>query len=454
MAQWTVGKLNCQNCGARLGGFNFVNRTECPCGQDASIHLSKSRVDHDHKHNVLIVQPRRTMPERVQAGLLANGSQDKEEMPGFNRSALDASQLGTSHISPPEASSSLTQNTQTFSFSPLYCISHRRRCSLEDDADLRSSCFCPVGSKAMSSIVRSGTDETTWSPLSFRTSRQCDVPCRSSVSGGTRSTMDQHLLRTEENFLETTAVHEELSDSVPSLRERFIANSVAEQEEEEGPQAVVDSPASNRMSKREKNHLKSLRRKERRRKRWLHSQLTQDQAESMRTDSEEEDKEGLTCAVCLDIYFNPYSCQPCGHVFCEPCLRTLAKNRPTNTPCPLCRSLISHTSFHKELNHTAKTFFPKVYFTRKQNFQNASCAKWPLPSFPKRFRYFWGNQRRGGRGGRHWHFVHGGFTLEALDFTDMRGWLFDIGLVIVYMHSLNWILAFLFLCFLMYYFFI
>lgn len=64
-------------------------------------------------------------------------------------------------------------------------------------------------------------------------------------------------------------------------------------------------------------------------------------------DSEEEDRESLTCAVCLDIYFSPYSCQPCGHVFCEPCLRTIAKNRPAYTPCPLCRTLISQTIFSK-----------------------------------------------------------------------------------------------------------
>uniref|UniRef100_A0A4W5QMK7 RING-type domain-containing protein n=1 Tax=Hucho hucho TaxID=62062 RepID=A0A4W5QMK7_9TELE len=65
------------------------------------------------------------------------------------------------------------------------------------------------------------------------------------------------------------------------------------------------------------------------------------------TYSEEVDREGYTCAVCLDVYFSPYSCHPCGHIFCEPCLRTLAKNRPANTPCPLCRTLISHTLFQK-----------------------------------------------------------------------------------------------------------
>ncbi|XP_050928729.1 E3 ubiquitin-protein ligase RNF180 isoform X1 [Lates calcarifer] len=480
-AQWTVGKLNCQNCGARLGGFNFINRSECPCGRDATVHFNKSRVDRDHKHYVLIVQPRRTRPEKGRAGLPTDGAPNNEERPEFNRTALGSLQLNCaavmSHIGPAEASSSLThsENTQSFPFSPLYCISHRRRCSLEDDATFRSSCFCPSGlmDKSAVDLTRAGADELTRSPVSYPRGRRFDtdgeasvaaVAFSSFVSGGRRSPLDQQLLQREEDVesSETTAVQEEVPDPTLFLRGRTVSDSVGEQEEEMVPQASMASPASNSLSKREKNRLKSLRRKQRRRERWLHSQLEQEQlgksieAESVSRsplDSEEEEREGLTCAVCLDVYFSPYSCQPCAHVFCEPCLRTLAKNRPTNTPCPLCRTLISHTSFHKELNHTAKTFFPKVYYGRKQNFQNAPCAKWPLPSCRKRFRPFWGYQRPAATARRRWHFVHGGFALDALDLTDMRGWLFDIGLVIVYIHSVNWILAFLFLCFLMYYFF-
>ncbi|XP_070781364.1 E3 ubiquitin-protein ligase RNF180 [Enoplosus armatus] len=469
-AQWTVGKLNCQNCAARLGGFNFINRSECPCGRDATVHLNKSRVDRDHKHYVLIVQPRRTRPEKGHAGLPTDGAQNREQRPDFNRTALDSFQLNCaavmSHIGPAEASNSPAhgENTQSFSFSPLYCISHRRRRSLEDDAAIRSSCFCPAGPTDKSAVegTRAGTDESTWSPVSYPTSQQFDtdgaVACRSSVSGRTRSPPDRQVPQTAEaveSFPEATAVHEEVSDSALFLSGRSISDSVAEQDQEVVPRAFVASPASTRLSKREKNRLKSLRRKQRRRERWLHSQLEQAESvsRSLLDSEEEEDREGLTCAVCLDVYFSPHSCQPCGHVFCEPCLRTIAKNRPTSSPCPLCRTLVSHTSFHKELNQTAKTFFPKVYYARKQNFQSAPCAKWPLPSCRKRFRTFWGDQRRAAMAGRRWHFAHGGFTLDALDLTDMRGWLFDIGLVIVYVHSVNWILAFLFLCFLMYYFF-
>ncbi|XP_027134455.1 E3 ubiquitin-protein ligase RNF180 isoform X2 [Larimichthys crocea] len=472
-AQWTVGKLNCQNCAARLGGFNFINRSVCPCGRDATVHLSKSRVDRDHKHYVLIVQPRRTRPRKEQAGLLTDGFQNKEQRPESNRTALDTLQLNCaaimSHSSHAEASSSLTnsENTPSFSFSPLYCISHRRRCSLEDDATIRSSCFCPAGhtNKPAIEVTRAETDESMRSPVSHPTRQRFDTDsdtsvnafaCHSLVSGRTRSPLRHYPPQTVEDVEsspETTAVHEEVSDSALFLRGRSISDSVAE-DQEVLPETFTASLASNRLSKREKNRLKGLRRKQRRRERWLHSQ--QDKGQSVSgslLDSEEEDREGLTCAVCLDVYFSPYSCQPCGHVFCEPCLRTIGKNRPTNAPCPLCRTLISHTDFHNELNQTAKTFFPKVYYTRKQNFQRAPCAKWPLPSCRKRFHTFWGDQRQAAMAGRRWHFGRGGFTLDAFGLTDMRGWLFDIGLVIVYIHSVNWILALLLLCFLMYYFF-
>ncbi|XP_034403037.1 E3 ubiquitin-protein ligase RNF180 [Cyclopterus lumpus] len=470
-AQWTAGKLNCQHCGARLGGFNFIKSSKCPCGRDATVHLNKSRMDRDHKHYVLIVQPRRTRPEKERAGLLTGGSQSREQRPELNRTALDSLQLNCaavmSHISAAEASNSLSdsENTQSFSFSPLHCISHRRRCSLEEDSAIGSSSFCPAGLTVKSAVegADTGARESPKSPVSYPTSQQFDtdgeapvdaVACRSFISGSTWSPLDRQLLQTVEDVEsspETAAVHEEVPVSALFPRGRSISHSVAEQDEEVVPSGFMASTASTRLSKKEKNRLKSLRRKQRR-ERWLHSQL--EQAESVsasQLSSEQEDREGLTCAVCLEVYFSPYSCQPCGHVFCEPCLRSIAKNRPTHTPCPLCRTLISHTTFHTELNQTAETFFPKVYSARRQNFQKASCAKWSLPSCRKRFRTFWGEQRQAA--GRRWHFVHGGFTLDTLDFTDIRGWLFDIGLVIIYIHSVNWILAFLFFCFLMYYFF-
>ncbi|KAM4634490.1 E3 ubiquitin-protein ligase RNF180 [Polymixia lowei] len=482
-AQWTVGKLNCQNCGARLGGFNFINHSRCPCGQDITVHLSKSRVDQDHKRSIHMVQPRRTRPEKEQ-GCLQVGQEsfrNEHESAQLNRDSLVGSQLGCavpSYINPEtqtittqaEASHRLINGEATQSL-PLHtqcCISHRKRCRLEDDASSSISGLFPSSptDNTQVEVMRTGTQQSAHSPMVYHTTHQLDtgvsgsinsVACHSVASREMWSVVDQQHLSTVEGLVPSGIVPaqpEEVSDSPMFLRGRTISDSMGEQEEDIMHRASTTSPAPNRLSKREKNRLKSHRRKQRRRERWIHSQLEQEQSASgLLTDSEEEDREGYTCAVCLDVYYSPYSCHPCGHVFCEPCLRTLAKNRPTNTPCPLCRTLISHTLFQKELNQTAKTFFPKVYHARKQNFQRATCAKWPLPNCRKRFRIFWGYQRQAAAADRRWHFAPAGFTLDALDLADMRGWLFDIDLVIIYIHSVNWILAFLLLCFLIYFFF-
>ncbi|XP_062310716.1 zinc finger CCCH domain-containing protein 18 [Osmerus eperlanus] len=216
-----------------------------------------------------------------------------------------------------------------------------------------------------------------------------------------------------------------------------------------------------RMSKREKNRLKSLRKRQRRRERWRQNQLQENMQSSTgnpSSSSEDEymspgDRDSYICAVCLDVYFSPYMCTPCHHIFCEPCLRTLAKNNPTNTPCPLCRTIITHVYFQKELNHTARAYFPKEYISRKQNFQKASCAKWPLPSCRKLFRIFGGFQRPASPIARR-QFPHGGYRLDAMDFEDdSRGWRFDMDMVIIYIYSVNWVIGFFIFCFLCYFFF-
>lgn len=79
------------------------------------------------------------------------------------------------------------------------------------------------------------------------------------------------------------------------------------------------------------------------------------------------DREGYICAVCLDVYFSPYMCHPCNHIFCEPCLRTLAKNSPANTPCPLCRTTITHVFFQKGEPRTAHSVQTSVWGSQSRS---------------------------------------------------------------------------------------
>uniref|UniRef100_A0A8C7FIK8 E3 ubiquitin-protein ligase RNF180 n=1 Tax=Oncorhynchus kisutch TaxID=8019 RepID=A0A8C7FIK8_ONCKI len=411
-AQWTVGKLNCGNCGARLGGFNFLNNTKCPCGQESTVHLSKSRVDQDHKRYLHVVRPQTTRG-RGGPGCLKGepvGSHSEQYRSEVGEDFLVGSQLCCTSVSHLNAESRPI-TTHPDAFFQL--------------ADIRATQSVPLSSPSMVSHTKFGA-RCRLEPSCSSGSQTGPVE----VTEGERGPGVSHIPGEQEE-----AVEEERRGTPTELQAQVVANNA--------------SPALQRFSKKEKNRLKSQRRKQRKKERWLHSQ--EQSVTGLLTDSEEVDREGYTCAVCLDVYFSPYSCHPCGHIFCEPCLRTLAKNRPANTPCPLCRTLISHTLFQKELNQTAKTFFPKVYHSRKHNFQKANYAKLPLPNCPKRFRIFWGYQGQVAPG-RWWHFAPAGFALDALDLADMRGWFFDIDLVIIYIHSVNWILALLVLCFLAYLF--
>uniref|UniRef100_A0A8C2EGX3 Ring finger protein 180 n=1 Tax=Cyprinus carpio TaxID=7962 RepID=A0A8C2EGX3_CYPCA len=389
-ANWTVGKLKCQYCGARLGGFNFVNCSKCSCGHDTAVHLSKSRVDQDLKPPVLLTRLGRTREQPVRK------ENEVESLPQtINSSSSPSSALN-------------------------FSCTVSRVASPETELEVESS-----EEPQILEIVERGTD--FYLPY--------ELPPQ----------LSDYL-----ESLEEWQVHS-ASQSRTSLDRAVNPEEVRFRVMEE-PSRNISPNLEPKYSKREKNRLKSLRRKQRKKERWIQRQQEEKDL-AMKWDltgSDDEEREGYTCAVCLDVYYSPYKCHPCSHVFCEPCLRTLAKNRPSNTLCPLCRTLISHVLFQEELSQTTKTCFPKVYRSRHETFQKTNYSKWPLPNCPKRFRIFWGFQRHGGPASR-WQFPHRAFGLDALDLGDMWGWPFDIDFIIISIYSLHWVMAFIIFCGLCYF---
>ncbi|XP_077354240.1 E3 ubiquitin-protein ligase RNF180 [Festucalex cinctus] len=373
MSLLTVGRLNCPNCGFLLGGFNFIHRSECPCGRHATVYLSKSRVDHDHEQNRFILQHEWPWP------LPTNKSDSLQPATVLHTPLPDTGE--TSHV-----------------------ISHDR-----------SSLSAALYAVDMEDEAASGA-----------------------VSGFSSFSAARQMVQTEEDE-RSYAENPQEELSMP-LSETPNTYSLAEQEEEmPGP---WPSPATlRRQRKREKNRLRNQRRKQRRRQKWLQASIL---SALMLTDEEEEegDKEGLTCVVCLDVYFRPHMCQPCSHIFCEPCLRRLARNQEENTPCPLCRTLILHAEFHPALNRTAEAAFPRLYLAREQYFQIDACLNWPLPGCRQLACHLCGGYwRYAERTHRSWD-----FALETLDLPGVSSWFFDVGLAIVYGFSSEWFLGLAFLC--------
>ncbi|XWS44064.1 hypothetical protein CRYUN_Cryun15aG0012600 [Craigia yunnanensis] len=76
-------------------------------------------------------------------------------------------------------------------------------------------------------------------------------------------------------------------------------------------------------------------------------------------------REELSCAICLDICFEP-STTPCGHSFCKKCLRSAADK--CGKRCPKCRQLISNgrsCTVNTVLWNTIQLLFPKEVESRK-----------------------------------------------------------------------------------------
>ncbi|XP_006899423.1 PREDICTED: E3 ubiquitin-protein ligase RNF180 [Elephantulus edwardii] len=512
--QWTVGKLNCPFCGARLGGFNFVSTPKCSCGQLTAVHLSKNRTDYQPARAGRLMRPslKYMSHPRVQLGCdrrtLLTGGTSKKRNHGLLNMTQDNNGTGrlTEALCLEARSAYFEMKNEKLLFKasdPKYqlfvpqlvtgrCTArafHRKSHSLDlnisENLTLLPTLY-QIHSKTTAYSRLNETQTIDLSGLPLESSKNsCSFQNPSSFDPNMllqRFSVAPHETQTQrgEEFqcnLEASAVYSEHASpnnlaflmDLPSASRNMLEAS--DQEEHLSPLDFLNSASfslgaiNQRLNKRERSKLKNLRRKQRRHERWLQKQgkytpfglldhVSVNNEMSTDDDNEyTEDKEGYICAVCLDVYFNPYMCYPCHHIFCEPCLRTLAKDNPANTPCPLCRTIISRVFFQSELNKATKTFFTKEYLKIKQSFQKSSSAKWPLPSCRKAFHLFGGFRRRAAPVTRR-QFPHGAHRMDYLHFEDdSRGWWFDMDMVIIYIYSVNWIIGFIVFCFLCYFFF-
>ncbi|XP_023481388.2 E3 ubiquitin-protein ligase RNF180 isoform X2 [Equus caballus] len=501
-AQWTVGKLNCPFCGARLGGFNFVNTPKCSCGQLAAVHLSKSRTDYQPTRAGQLMRPslKYLSHPRVQSGCdketLLTGGASKNR----NHSLLNMAQ---NNNGPGRLTEALCLEVRSMCFEmknekllfkgsdPKYqlfvpqlvtgrCTTrafHRKSHSLDLNITEKLSLlptFYEIHSKTTAYPRLNETQPIDLSGLPLEANKNsCSFQTSSSFDPNMllqRFSVAPHETQTQRGGefqcgLEASALY---SDHASSSNLTFLMDlpsadrSMLEASDQEEHLSHLDFVGSGsfslgainqRLNKRERSKFKNLRRKQRRHERWLQKQTLNNE---MSTDDDNEcieEKESYICAVCLDVYFNPYMCYPCHHIFCEPCLRTLAKDNPASTPCPLCRTIISRVFFQTELNNATKTFFTKEYLKIKQSFQKSSCAKWPLPSCRKALHLFGGFHRHAAPVTRR-QFPHGAHRMDYLHFEDdSRGWWFDMDMVIIYIYSVNWVIGFIVFCFLCYFFF-
>uniref|UniRef100_A0A8C5P0D7 E3 ubiquitin-protein ligase RNF180 n=1 Tax=Jaculus jaculus TaxID=51337 RepID=A0A8C5P0D7_JACJA len=440
-AQWTVGKLNCPFCGARLGGFNFVSTPKCSCGQLTAVHLSKSRTDCQPTEAGGLTRPslKHLSHPGAQSGCdkedwLTGGSSKTRNHRLFNMAqnnnglgrltdALCLEVRATYFEIKSEKSFFRASDPKYQLFVPQLvsgrCASrafHRKSQSLDLNINEKLALLPTLYEIHSTATACPRVHETQPTDLSGPPLQAAKNSCAFHQPPSfdpnmllQRLSVAPHEAQTQRGRdfpcgLEASSAcsdHAFLMD-VPAGRSML---ETSEEEERLSPLDFLHPTSfplgtmSCRLDPREQSKLRNLRRKQRRQERWLQTQgkysgvglldhMTLSNEMSTDGDARSEEKDGYMCAVCLDVYFNPHMCHPCHHIFCEPCLRTLAKDNPASTPCPLCRTIISRVFFQTELNNATKTFFTKEYLKIKQSFQKSSSAKWPLPSCKKRFHLF------------------------------------------------------------------
>jgi len=90
----------------------------------------------------------------------------------------------------------------------------------------------------------------------------------------------------------------------------------------------------------------------------------------------------LVCPVCLDLLHEPYQVEPCGHIFCEPCLRRLGQKDPMNCPCPMCRTRIGFCKHLAATSREIREDHEGLYLRRKKFENGTPVFRYPLPWRP------------------------------------------------------------------------
>lgn len=99
-------------------------------------------------------------------------------------------------------------------------------------------------------------------------------------------------------------------------------------------------------------------------------------------------REELSCAICLEICFEP-STTPCGHSFCMKCLKHAAAK--CGKRCPKCRQLISNSrscTVNTVLWNTIQLLFPSEVEARRTSIASSSASNDDVKQSPPRSNSF------------------------------------------------------------------
>ncbi|NWH43105.1 RN180 ligase, partial [Fregata magnificens] len=318
-AQWTIGKLHCLFCEACLGGFNFVCNTKCSCGQLVNIHFCKSRADCQPAFSVKLAKSSgKHLPLlKIQSG--------------FNKDTCHEVVTATFVIKNQGVSYMARTNNRTGRLTEALCLEVRaprfemkskklplkalnQKRDLSASYPMNDACTVKPFHRRSHSLDLNSRERLVLSPALYET---CSMGTVYHGQNENPSVYTRSGLQLESNRKDCSSFQDLYSSSADKLQKRFrltsftmllhretesecnfeatgqssrsaIADgspivmnlsspptSAAEEEQYVTPVGLVQPMSisfKQKLNKRERNKLKSLRRKQRRRERWLKKQ--------------------------------------------------------------------------------------------------------------------------------------------------------------------------------------
>ncbi|RZD34248.1 MAG: hypothetical protein CXT79_02985 [Thaumarchaeota archaeon] len=87
------------------------------------------------------------------------------------------------------------------------------------------------------------------------------------------------------------------------------------------------------------------------------------------------------CVICMDVKYLPVRLTPCGHTFCDLCIRLLvSKSINITLHCPLCRCEIEDCEHDTYLARKVKKSYPCEYRKNEKTSQRQNLKNYPLPT--------------------------------------------------------------------------
>ncbi|XP_066270042.1 E3 ubiquitin-protein ligase RNF180-like [Branchiostoma lanceolatum] len=529
---WTKGRLLCPKCAGRLGSFDFVSLVKCPCGDQVfpPIHIQRCRVDVDK------VSPKHIPKTRQGERLALKMCETKEQACGILTSEHFADgQLVERHCEKGQRGKNRTTGVTTV-----------RTGDAPAGTDVSAGTGVAPGGTSVTParkvVTPGGTGDaparTNAAPGDTGASYVADDgPCEmdssvSDMADSTSSTIDEEDSEEDQTVWSSASWQRPLvvadgNDSCIHDTNLFHVLEGLDGGSTGHATTTADRRRSKRQTKRDRNKLKNIRKKQRRQEKWVKKQNQEDERfeeaerdgltcpicldlyyepyvcqpcghvfcvctvkltmsylltidptqedekfEEAERDGltcpicldlcyepyvwqpcghvfctqedekfEEAERDGLTCPICLDLYYEPYVCQPCGHVFCDPCLRQIAKDNPGCTACPLCRTVVITVNYSYQLSKTMQEFFPRHHESRRRAERQTSYKSWPLPGVTGARALWWTTvtsltPRRGRRNYPHYR--------SNDDDLNYDGSMFDE--LLVYFFSVNWVIGLFVVC--------